>query len=269
MTRLGHGLVVADSLSQGWLETTKMVRNEPDGKAFHTVTRIVRPLVEDHEIRGMVDALLDAKGQQAIDTVANTIFPSAMASTSSSPEELVRRYTDAYGQMRRFSANQKGTYFGRIVAYPGPTGDADQLTHLIETLRREHASATPMSARYEVLTATSGELASGGTAAGETAEVNAPVFAPHRDTSRRAFPCLSLLSFQLDHGSLHLLAHYRYEYLVEKGYGNYLGLSGLLAYIAAEAGLAPGQLTIVAGRIQADASERLLATHLNGHWANA
>ena len=62
------------------------------------------------------------------------------------------------------------------------------------------------------------------------------------------FPCLSHCSFQLDaNGRVNLLATYRSQYLVQRGYGNYLGLGRLLAYVAAQTELSVGQLTVVAG----------------------
>lgn len=270
MSRVAPGLVVADNLSRAWLETTKDV-HEQGGKAFHTMTRIENPLAEDAEVRAGYDALLRDLRMPSADVVAHTIFPSGPASESDSPEALVARYVDSYPTVRRFPANRKGTYFGRIVAYPGPSGDLDQLTPLIRKFAHELATPGPMSARYEVGIETAhGDLGDApqetDVVGGGSAGVVVPIFAPHKDTSRRGFPCLSLLSFQLDAGQVHLLAQYRYEFLVEKGYGNYLGLARLLEYVAEAVNLTPGQLTVTAGRIQTDASTRALAKHLGDAW---
>ena len=184
---------------------------------------------------------------QSAETVAHTIFPSGPAAESDSPDALVARYVDSYPTLRRFGPNKKGTYFGRIVAYPSPTGDLDQLTPLIRKLAQEKETPGPMSARYEVGIEAAHDRHDDDTAGGGEheeglcgAEMAVPIFAPHKDTGRRAFPCLSLLSFQLDAGQVHLLAQYRYEYLVEKGYGNYLGLARLLEYVAESVDLTPG-----------------------------
>lgn len=275
MSRVTPGVVVADNLSQAWLETTKDVL-EQGGKAFHTLTRIENPLAEDASIRDGYDALLRDLRMQSAEAVAHTIFPSGPAAESDSPEALVARYVDSYPTLRRFGPNKKGTYFGRIVAYPSPTGDLDQLTPLIRKLAHELETPGPMSARYEVGIEAAHDrqddvVADGGVheAGPGSAEVAVPIFVPHKDTGRRAFPCLSLLSFQLDAGHVHLLAQYRYEYLVEKGYGNYLGLARLLAYVAEAVDLAPGQLTVTAGRIQTDASNRALAHHFGDAWKHA
>lgn len=46
---------------------------------------------------------------------------------------------------------------------------------------------------------------------------------------------------------LDCLALYRYQDLMLKGYGNYLGLAELQRYIATATGFLPGELTVVAG----------------------
>jgi hypothetical protein len=43
---------------------------------------------------------------------------------------------------------------------------------------------------------------------------------------------------------------------VKRAYGNYLGLGRLLAYVAGQAGLAIGQLTVVAGQAQIEMALR-------------
>jgi hypothetical protein len=43
------------------------------------------------------------------------------------------------------------------------------------------------------------------------------------------------------------MAHYRSQLMIERAYGNYLGLGQLLSYIAAQAGLRCGELTVTAG----------------------
>jgi len=90
-----------------------------------------------------------------------------------------------------------------------------------------------------------------------------PVYAAGRDNSPMGFPCLSFCSFQLDQDKLHMVAHYRRQHLVVRGYGNYLGLGQLLGYVCAMTELSPGELLIVAGVAQVDAAmyriRRLLA----------
>jgi hypothetical protein len=246
---IAAGVVKAPDISTAWREMLSSVADAPDSKATHTVSLISSPLPEDAEIRAGADALLAALDRPSVETVANTIFPTRMAATSPTVARLGERYRAAYPTLRRFPGNGKGTYFGRLVQHPDAKPEpGDQLTTLVDVLRTEARASGPMSARYEV------PIVAG-------VDIAVPIRTP-RDTSRRGFPCLSLCSFQLDYQHLHLLATYRYEYLVDKGYGNYLGLARLHHYVAAQTGLHVGKLTIVAGRAYADAPRRELAKHL-------
>ncbi|MBF6127838.1 hypothetical protein [Nocardia brasiliensis] len=231
----------APDLSTAWLATTLAVLGEPNKRAFHTVTRIADAgKAEQPRIRTAAEDLLDEFDLQGVETVANTIFPAALAAQAKDAGALAERYLRLYPQLKRLERrNSKGTYFLRLVAYPTENGPADQLAHLIKTLGIERANAGPKRARYE----TSMHLPD---------PVTVPVFDPGRDTSAMAFPCLSMLSFQLDGQHLHAVAHYRSQYLVARGYGNYLGICRLLAYVAAQVGIAPGALTVVVGQAHAD-----------------
>lgn len=249
MTKYGTRVVEAETLSEAWLDTVQLVAGAPERKLFHTFTLIHQPLTENHWIRARCDELLARMKFPAAETVANTIFPAAMAANAADPGTLVDRYRTMYPVVQRFDGNHSGTYFGRLVAYPGVHGEIDQLGPLIDKLRREASLAIPMSARYEVGMATTEDLTWIGTAEAT------PVHAVGRDNSRRGFPCLSACSFQLEHHQVHLLAHYRYEYLIRRGYGNYLGLARLLEYVATSAGLTVGQLSIVTGRAHVDTTD--------------
>lgn len=269
-----------DTISEAWMNTVLALGQLPDGIAYHSVTRIVRPTQEDPDIRASADELSAALGYLSIETVANTIFPEQLAASCVDHHELTRRYRAMYPILRSLSTrNRNGTYFGRLVAYPNSTDTTvDQLSDVIRKLHTEQGSPTPKAARYELgVTAPSVDTTSQtktdtsmtedadgaehreGIAA--TAGAATPVYVPGRDRSAMGFPCLSLCSFQLDHGRLHLIVHYRRQLLIERGYGNYLGLARLLCYVSDQIGTVPGQLTIVAGMARVDAPQYRL-THL-------
>jgi hypothetical protein len=256
VTRHGSRVVEAATLSKAWLETVELVVAAQQRKLFHTFTRIEQPLVEDPGIRRKCDLLLDHLGHPSVETVAGTIFPVPIAAGSKGPTELVERYRRTYPTLRRFNGNHHGTYFGRLIAYPGADGDVDQLVPLIEKLRRESVLNGPKSARYEVGVAAPEDLVPLEAAAA------AEIHVAGHDNSAMGFPCLSACSFQLDHGSVHLLAHYRYEFLIERGYGNYLGLARLLEYVSSSAGLSTGQITIITGRAHVEPSAETIRGHL-------
>jgi thymidylate synthase len=293
--RVASGIVVADNLSDAWLQTLRTVADSDERKLFHTVTRVLDPSVERRAVRVAADEMLAARDDQSIETVANTLFPQALADSSPDAAALVRRYRAMYSTIRRLhKSNGRGTYFGRVVAYPSPSGPLDQLSNVIRKLRQELAVSAPKSVRYEVpiddgqsdpVDAEAPEsgregadregapgAADGGVDGGVDGEVDGevdverdatatavPVHAPDRDTSPMDFPCLSMCSFQLDRDTLHLSAHYRSQYLVKRGYGNYLGLARLQRYVADAAGVAVGQLLVVAGLAHVDAPKYRIA----------
>ena len=83
------------------------------------------------------------------------------------------------------------------------------------------------------------------------------IFDPVRDVDNSPYggQCLSLLSFKVVPGAqrqLLLTAQYRNHYYVEKLLGNLVGLGRLMSFVAREAGLAVGSLTIVSTHAEID-----------------
>jgi hypothetical protein len=254
--------VTGSDISSAWLNACRAMAAESP-VAYHTVVRIENPLDEDPAVRAAVDEILSTAGLQSVKTVANTIFPAAVAATSSDQLELTRRYLDAMPTLRRLSpANIYGTYFGRLVSYPGPDGPVNQLDAIITRLSKETAKSGtrtgPLSAAYEAGFALPGEEGNAPPGEGRMSALHAPVRVPGQDTRVPGFPCLSHCSFQLDRtDTLHAMAHYRSQLMVERAYGNYVGLGRLLGYIAGRTGLRTGQLTVTAGYASLDQRKRL------------
>ncbi|TKA04738.1 hypothetical protein [Actinacidiphila oryziradicis] len=153
--------------------------------------------------------------------------------------------------------NVHGTYFGRLVAYPGAGNKpepVDQLARVIDRLEKLSKSAK-WNAIYEAgvahVTDTDPyqEVEEEVPAAGDAAGVEAVIRVAALDTQTLDFPCLSHCSFQLDSATntVHLAAYYRSHYMFDRAYGNYLALGHLLAWVATQAGLTPGSLTVMAG----------------------
>jgi hypothetical protein len=243
--------VQADDIARAWLDTILAVTALPGQKAFHAVTRI-RRVDRDGEqrIHRAASDLLARVDRQPLETVANTIFPAAMARQTPNIDALAARYERVYPQLQRLEQkNRHGTYFHRLIAYPGRDGSVNQLARVISNLNSELSNRSPKRARYETTLEIPGNgsepIDEGGCAA-------TPVFAAGRDTRTMGFPCLSFLSFQHDKTSLHTVAHYRSQYLLERGLGNYLGIARLQRYLAEQAGLRPGGLTVVVGHAFAD-----------------
>ena len=275
--------VVASDVSDAWRQAAGALLKAPDKKAAHLIVRIADCTGENAGTRSQIDQLVRGCGFQSVETVANTIFPAKVAVRFPEPSELAEHYrTSLLPVVKRLfpAKNAAGTYFGRMVAYPGPGGGTvDQLTHTVKKLRGElahHGGA--LSSHYEVAYQAAEDIGDdlaeqldGSTAttpiavaaavedavdAGSTALTYSPT--AKDDARRMGFPCLSLASFHLDGKTLHLAAHYRNQNMVERGYGNYLGLGRLLTYISAACELIPGELLVVSGHAHLERTRGVL-----------
>lgn len=253
-------VIHGDNLSEAWARTVVAVAAaHKKHKAFHVVTRVSDPTYEDDRIREMADGILAERNMAPITAVANTLFPHALARRTSDPEALGKRYLDLLPMLQHLDReNRRGTYFERLVNYETTTGHLNQLAELIRRLKqeiavRDNSTTGPKAARYEVPM--------------EQLTANLPVSEAEHDTNPIGFPCLTLLSFQLDDDRLHVLAHYRSHYLFQRAYGNYLAVCRLLCYVCEQTGLTPSQATVVAGYAKVDqhrkASVAVLDEYLN------
>jgi hypothetical protein len=221
-------------VTQAWIEAARCLLSISDHRAMHMMVHIAQPTQEDPGTRRAVDLLMDDQRYQGVETIANTIFPEAMAQSSRDYSHLAERYAAIYPELRkRWHRNKAGTYFGRITAYPTAHGTVDQLAAVIDHLKIEDTTPNPKTARFETTFAIPGHdgLADD---VGGLEDVNGKavaIFEPGHDRNNAmAFPCLS-----------------------HCGYGNYLGLGRLLDYVATAAGLETGELTVVAGYVQLEA----------------
>lgn len=238
-------IIEGTNLSQAWARTVVAVSNQDKHRACHVITRIGDATTEDTQIRVMADGILAGRDLPPVSTVANTLFPKALADRTPDPDKLGARYLTLLPTLKHLdSENARGTYFERLVNYETADGHLNQLAELIRRLKVEKAVADspsttgPKTARYEV--------------ALEQPSSSLPVHHAEHDTNPIGFPCLSMLSFQLDDGHLHAVAHYRSHYLFQRAYGNYLAVCQLLGYISEQVGILPGRVMIVAGYAQVD-----------------
>ena len=107
-------------------------------------------------------------------------------------------------------------------------GSFNQLAFFIDRLRKQSKKGH-LSSAYElgVSHPIDGELR---------------VQAPWIDKRTMWFPCLSHISLTLDEGVVNMTATYRNQTFVSRAYGNYVGLSRLLRFIAKESGTEAGEL---------------------------
>lgn len=237
MTIVGDRLIDAGSVSEAWLNAITLLHGTKGRKAVHVVARIQDPVLEIPVIRGEADQLIEQssaeRGLWPIDTTRNTIFPAAWARRNPEPADLAQYYRDRYAELRRVGDkrdNTRGTYFGRVVAYPRANGaTGDQLSETVRKLRQELKTPGPKSSRYEI-----------------------NIYSEATDTPTMSFPCLAHVSVHLHDSHLHMQAVYRNEYLIGRAYGNFLGLGQLQAYIATATGLEVGELLMTINHAELD-----------------
>ncbi len=183
---------------------------------------------EDTEIRHALDTLLVSKDKKYTSKVtALTIFPHEAWIRQGRPP--IRDFSDWY--LREFfprlqarnPLNHRGTYFERMVRFQGCKMGKDgnpilevknQLEHLVTIWRRDRSKGS--SSRHSAL--------------------QASIFDPGKDhtgAKMLGFPCLQQVSFSYDdENNLAVNAYYPTQYIMDRAYGNYLGLCHLGQFMA-------------------------------------
>lgn len=241
MTATDPRSIVAADLSLGWLGGVRILDQMPKRKAVHLLIRIVDPATERDDVRAEAQGLIDSYNQthkkplNHIETTRNTIFPAAWARRFPEPADLSDHYLAHYTKdlLRGYRQNARGTYFGRMVAYPRGTGSppGNQLTETVKKLRNELSNHGPKSSCYEI-----------------------NIYSEANDRNRMSFPCLAHLSVHLHDRELHMQAIYRNETFVSRAYGNFLGIAELQAYLAKAVEVDVGELLMTVGHAHLDSA---------------
>jgi hypothetical protein len=258
------------NLSGAWLDTLQLVHDR-GGRRTNVLTTVTDPQApEDPLVRAAVDTILVPGKHKSgtihtVDTVAATIFPHTLyvdpgfvwtpelspsdtAHLDRAAADLYEVYSEMLPVLCTADGNLRGTYFGRMISWPGKApGGINQLAERVKYLRQvrhEGKSAHNLS-----------DIAIGGEAetppdhanssANDVDDVGLQVYAT-TDRRQRGFPCLVHVDFTLLAGQLSMLAVYRHQYLITKAYGNLLGLARLLGFVAAQTGFAVGELAVQA-----------------------
>lgn len=232
-------LIQEQTMDAAWSTAVARLR-ALDDECYDLLVEIQDPSagIADGEVPRRLDSVLLAHGQDGVATVANTIFPAALAASSPDRATLYRRYDTILPILRRERKNKKGVYFERLIRYPlqGDPARRNQLELTISDLQRQLATRHPRRHAYEL-----------------------QIFGPGKDRLPMGFPCMSSASVHLDAGRLRLAATYRNQYYVRKALGNFLGLAQLQAWIANEVGLPAGALSVHAFHAEIDPDLRTQA----------
>jgi hypothetical protein len=266
----GGGGVIAfppfDSLEAAWIGVLEAAEATRDGRLLHAVLSITGPGAPMPRVVAANDALLRPRGDHTVDTVANTVFPanlyappaldylpnlklSEIQLLDAAAEDLYSSYRDMLPELCGFNGNERGTYFGRLVSWPGKTGDGyNQLKRRIYQLR-SHRNQGHSAAN-------AADFALEGIAEIELATIEAVGLQTYKSDDERqmAFPCLVHVDLSVIGNRLSLMAVYRHWHLVHKAYGNLVGLTRLLHFLSQQTGYEPGELMIHATVANAEIS---------------
>lgn len=179
-------------------------------------------------VRDALDQVLEKKSKISIESVAHTIFPERLWRIAGRDRArlfaLYKGVFPRYVAMNR-RANGRGLYFERLTMFgPGTPCEGNQLEWILSQYGSRPGVRDTM--------------------------FQAAIFDPARDHIRNArvvFPCLQHVSFVPTNEGLVTNAFYATQYVFDKAYGNYLGLTQLGAFMAHEMGLPFARLNVAIG----------------------
>jgi hypothetical protein len=292
-------LPVAPTISQAWNDALQATLAVPSGQRSHVLMTVTEPGSELPGVRQANDDFLNEANKpnrQSVSTVASTIFPVDLYPVppvawnsdlsladkrrlDAAAETLYTGYARILPLLLTADGNKFGTYFQRMVSYPGPgPGGFNQLDTRIKAIRS--ASRRVGQGNYFNLDlAADGDpdqdidaptqIRGGSTAASDrdaVADMVDPTEDAHvwggglqllrpQDKRSRGFPCLVHIDLTMEASALHLFAVYRRQNLITKSYGNLFGLSRLQAFICQQTGLQIGRLSVMATFADAEHDE--------------
>jgi thymidylate synthase len=225
------GIPTKKSCARAWVAAASAIIET--GEGYNVVIDVADPVNhddKDHEAITLVDKFLKLHGENPVITVSNTIFPQAQYEAHGSPEfyAIEHRDYDNLTETKRW-----GRYFERMTRHLKADGKPyNPLQDMIDKMRRQEDAGVRYKSAYELA-----------------------VYDPLRDgrSLYGTLPCLSFLSFKLhpDHGLL-LTAMYRNHTYISRCLGNLIGLGRLQAFVAKEAGVKTGSLTVISTHAELD-----------------
>jgi len=197
---------------------------------------------ENPHLREQLDQTLKEQGKYSTLVSAGVIFPYKEWELAGRPHHSIffRWYLQEFlpRLKARNSINRNGTYFERMIAFHGIKTNAgkseestmDQLSHVIECWRRGlKQGRRPRQSALQIA-----------------------CFDPAKDHTGqvlRGFPCLQQLGVTYDDAnSIAINAFYPTQYIFDRAYGNYLGLSHLGTFLAHSLKATFVQLNVFVGR---------------------
>lgn len=197
---------------------------------------------EDDTIRAALDSFLVKEKEWSVEIVAFTIFPQRYYAVSGGDrQEFYKICEDALPHLKATNPtlNSRGFYFERLMKFGRGAHNDNQLEFILS--------------EYEA-------------GRKRTSALQASIFDPERDQTHQpyqSFPCLQTVSFVPTDNGLVVNAFYAMQYLIQRGYGNFLGLAHLGAFMAREMKMPMARLNVMAGVERLDFSKTKISPILN------
>lgn len=232
-------LIKADSIPKVWLDACAYLRSRKGREDYDVILHVTDPIplsLPDRAVIENVDAFMADHHGPSLNTVAETIFP-LQDYLRDGVSGVFERYPE---RMKRIHAARKdkqwGCYAVRILRQTDRDGSIyNPLEHLLKKLT-DHSE---FKAVYELGL---GHALNDYEPAG--GDIGIYDGAHDRRPFRGHLPCLSHVSVKVDNGAVRLNATYRSHYYMQRLLGNLMGLARLQFFLAREAKLTVGPLTI-------------------------
>lgn len=234
-----------------WLAAVEHLTGCSDAEDFDVFLHIEEPTVlstADASVYREVDGFLVSHGAFSIHTVAETIFPLDEYSRNG-----LRGLFDDYpsklrGIQKARTDGNWGSYSSRIFRQKDFEGNT---FNPLEDILKKITKHGKYRASFEL-------------GHGRPFEDDIPIYDPATDRKRLyGGPCLSHLSIKVHDGKVRFNATYRSHYYVRRLLGNLVGLGRLQYFLAREAKLEVGGLTINSTFARLDAGS---GEGSGGHW---
>lgn len=205
---------------------------------------------QDEAIVEALDECLKEQDELEVDKVAQTIFPTSYWQLSKdNRQEFFNNYIENLPNIKAaVKPKHSCEYFERLIAFGSGPHNGNQLEHIISEYNSVYNSHTSKRSRVR------------------RSMFQASIFDPNRDHKGSSiylpFPCLGHISFVPNNKdkTLVLNAFYATQKILEKGYGNYLGLCRLGHFMAHEMGLTFERMNCFVGVAKVEVPKKYLRT---------
>lgn len=227
------------SCATAWLAAVKAVDGSDGHEAHNVIVGVADPIIHsdsDKKLISDVDTFLRQHDRWSVETVANTIFPQSTFERHGSPDFYAAYLEKVYPRIKRAQGDW-GRYFERMISFPLEKKGTriNPLKDIVEKMKKQVGAERCFKNVYELT-----------------------IFDPIRDAGPvMNRQCLSFLSFKLTDDQprkLLLTAVYRNHYYIERLLGNLIGLGRLMKFVADQAGVSVGDLTIVSTHAEIDST---------------